>query len=107
MITAGTVTFAFLLLTASLVVVLMGWDYISELQPPTGLLFIPQIIYEYREPWWNNTDREKLLICPPDFSANFTRSHLSVKQKEEHGKDNAEFCLQRISFILIGFINML
>jgi hypothetical protein len=25
-----------------------------------GLLFIPQIIYEYGEPWWNYTDREKL-----------------------------------------------
>jgi hypothetical protein len=25
------------------------WDYISELRPPTGLLFIPQVIYEYGE----------------------------------------------------------
>jgi hypothetical protein len=24
-----------------------GRDYISELRPPTGLLFITQIIYEY------------------------------------------------------------
>jgi hypothetical protein len=23
----------------------MGWDYVSELQPPTGLLFIPQVIH--------------------------------------------------------------
>jgi hypothetical protein len=23
----------------------MGWNYVSELQPPTGLLFIPQLIY--------------------------------------------------------------
>jgi hypothetical protein len=25
--------------------------------PPTGLLFIPQMIYDYGEPRWNNTDR--------------------------------------------------
>jgi hypothetical protein len=24
--------------------------YVSELQPPTGLLFIPQMIYEYGQP---------------------------------------------------------
>jgi hypothetical protein len=22
-----------------------------------GLFFIPQVIYEYRDPWWNDTDR--------------------------------------------------
>jgi hypothetical protein len=26
---------------------LMGLDYVSELQPPTGLLSIPQVIYEH------------------------------------------------------------
>jgi hypothetical protein len=26
-----------------------GQDHVSELQPPMGLLFIPQIIYEYAE----------------------------------------------------------
>jgi hypothetical protein len=24
----------------------------------TSLLFIPQMIYEHGEPWWNDTDRE-------------------------------------------------
>jgi hypothetical protein len=24
--------------------IMMGWDYVSELRPPTGLLFIPQVI---------------------------------------------------------------
>jgi hypothetical protein len=37
----------------------MGRDYVSELRPPTGLLFIPQIIYEYEQPRWNDTDRGK------------------------------------------------
>jgi hypothetical protein len=38
---------------------LMGEDYVCELQPPTSLLFIPQMIYEYGEPWWNDIDRRK------------------------------------------------
>jgi hypothetical protein len=31
---------------------MMGWDYVSKLQPPTGLLFIPWVIREHGEPWW-------------------------------------------------------
>jgi hypothetical protein len=34
-------------------------DYVSELRPSMGLLFIPQVIYEHREPWWNDIDRVK------------------------------------------------
>jgi hypothetical protein len=34
-------------------------DNVSELQPPTGLLFIPQFIYKYGEPQWNDIDRGK------------------------------------------------
>jgi hypothetical protein len=30
-----------------------GWDYVSELLPLTGLLFISQVILEYGEPRWN------------------------------------------------------
>jgi hypothetical protein len=37
----------------------MGWDYVSELQPLMGLLFIPQMIYKSVKPWWNYTDRGK------------------------------------------------
>jgi hypothetical protein len=50
---------------SSLLVMSMGWDHISELWPPTGLLFISQEIYEYGEPWWNDVNRGKLLIHPP------------------------------------------
>jgi hypothetical protein len=51
----------------------MGWDYVSELQTPTGSLFIPQI-YEYGESRWNNTDEkteelwtepDPVKLCPP------------------------------------------
>jgi hypothetical protein len=34
----------------------MGWDCLW-LRPPTGLLFIAQVIYEYGEPWWNDIHR--------------------------------------------------
>jgi hypothetical protein len=46
----------------------MAWDCVCELWPPTGLLFIPQMIYEYEEPRWNDIDRRNLRIrrerCP-------------------------------------------
>jgi hypothetical protein len=31
---------------------MIGWDYVSEQQSPTGLLFIPRVICEHGEPWW-------------------------------------------------------
>jgi hypothetical protein len=37
----------------------MGLDYVSELRPPTGLLFIPHAIYEYGDPRWNDIDSGK------------------------------------------------
>jgi hypothetical protein len=40
----------------------MGWDNVSELQSPTGLLFILQVKYEYGEPWWDDTDRGNKII---------------------------------------------
>jgi hypothetical protein len=42
---------------------------------------------------------------PDLLSGNSTSSHLVAKQ-EDHGEGNAEFYLQSISFILIGFFNM-
>jgi hypothetical protein len=37
----------------------MGWDHVSELRPPPGLLFIPQVMHECEEPLWNDIDRIK------------------------------------------------
>jgi hypothetical protein len=37
----------------------MVLDYVSELRPPTGLLSIPQVMYEHGEPRWNDIDRRK------------------------------------------------
>jgi hypothetical protein len=41
-------------------VFMLGWDYVPELWPTAGLLFIPQMMYEYAEPWQNDIDRRKL-----------------------------------------------
>jgi hypothetical protein len=32
-------------------IMMMGWDYFSEMRPPTDVLFIPHVIYEHLEPW--------------------------------------------------------
>jgi hypothetical protein len=37
----------------------MGWNYVSELRPPTGLLFILNMIYGHEETRWNDIDRGK------------------------------------------------
>jgi hypothetical protein len=51
--------------------------------------------YEHGEPWWNDMDRRKLLIRPPDLSGNPTISHLLANQ-EELGEGNDEFGLPSI-----------
>jgi hypothetical protein len=43
-----------------------AWYYVSELRPPTGLLFIPRVIPEHWEPWWNDIDGRQLLIRPSE-----------------------------------------
>jgi hypothetical protein len=59
------------------VVVCVDWvRHISELQPPVGLLFMPQMIYEYGEQWWNDTDMGK----PKNSVKNLSRCHF-VHQK--------------------------
>jgi hypothetical protein len=35
----------------------MGLEYVSELLPLTDIVFIPQMVYEYGEPRWNDIDR--------------------------------------------------
>jgi hypothetical protein len=43
----------------------IGRDYVSEL-----------LIYEHGKPQWNDIERGKLLIPPPELSGNPTSSHL-------------------------------
>jgi hypothetical protein len=46
------------------------------------LLFILLVTYEHGEPWWHDTGRGKLLICPPELSGNPTSNQLVAKQDE-------------------------
>jgi hypothetical protein len=63
-----------------------GWDYASGLRPLTGLLLIPQTIYEYGEPRRNDIDRENLRTrrktCPIATlsTTNPTRTDLGTNQ---------------------------
>jgi hypothetical protein len=41
----------------------VGWHYVSELRPPVALLFIPQVMYEYGETWWNDINRKTKGLC--------------------------------------------
>jgi hypothetical protein len=41
-----------------MIIMSMGWDYVSKLRRATGILFIPQAIYQHRVPWWNDIGRE-------------------------------------------------
>jgi hypothetical protein len=59
---------------------------VSELRPPTGLLFILQVTEEHGQTWWNDIDRGKL-ICPPEISGNLTSR---VKELGE-GSDESGF----------------
>jgi hypothetical protein len=43
----------------------------SELQPSTGLVFIPQLMYEHGEQRWNDINRGKV-VRPPELSGNST-----------------------------------
>jgi hypothetical protein len=36
----------------------MKWDYVSDLRPQMGIFFIPQVIHEYGETCWNDSDRK-------------------------------------------------
>jgi hypothetical protein len=53
------------------------------------------VIYEHEEPLWNDIDRGKLPIHPPELSGIPTSIHL-VANQEELGEVNDEFGLQNI-----------
>jgi hypothetical protein len=38
----------------------MGCDHVFELGPPTGLLFVSQVMYDDEEPSWKDMYRVKL-----------------------------------------------
>jgi hypothetical protein len=72
-----------------------GWDHVSELRPPTGLLSIPQVICEYGEPWRNYVVTEQP-IRPPELSSNPTKSPNSNAEVTE--RRNGEICVTKYLF---------
>jgi hypothetical protein len=69
--------------------IMMGWDYVSELRPPTGLLVIPQVICEHGEPWWWWC----LLGITPDSSTralwqSYQQRHLGVCRRNGRRSEN-------------------
>jgi hypothetical protein len=56
-----------------MMIMLMGSGYVSELQPLMGILFIPHVVYEHGEQWWNDIGRGKFMISPQELNGNPTR----------------------------------
>jgi hypothetical protein len=55
----------------------MECDYVPELQTPTGILFDLQVIYEYVQPRWNDTDRVKPKNSERNLSQKYFAHHTS------------------------------
>jgi hypothetical protein len=63
-----------------------------------GRLCYSYVIYGHEKPWCNDTDRGKLLICPPELSGNATSSHLIAKQEEHKGSDKFDLTKHLCSY---------
>jgi hypothetical protein len=67
----------------------MGCDYVSELQPPTGILFAPQVIYGHGESWWNDVDGENSWLVH--------HSSLTILTAESPGSKEEEWAKRMIN----------
>jgi hypothetical protein len=86
---------------------LLAWHFHVDgvrLRPSAGPLFIPQMIYEYGEPLWNDMDRSKLLIRPPDLWQFYQQSYL-VENQEEHGEGIVKFTYEVLLSYFGRFFN--
>jgi hypothetical protein len=86
-----------MMMMTTIMIMSMGWNYISELRPPTSLLFIVHC--------WNDIDRGKLLIRPPG-SLVIIPAESSSSKAGEAGEGNDEFGPMKYLFILRRDINM-
>jgi hypothetical protein len=68
-----------------------GWDFDSELWPPTGLLFVSQKIYEHGELWWNDVDRGNSRFVHHSSLAINQQSSGSKQEEREKGRLNLAF----------------
>jgi hypothetical protein len=61
-----------------------GWNYVSELRPPTGLLFNPRVICEHGRPWWGWC---RLGITPDSSTRAFWQSNQKRRLRQVGGMD--------------------
>jgi hypothetical protein len=74
----------------------MGWDYVSDLRLSTGQFFIPQVIYEHGVSWrYYDVDRRKLVTRPPELSSNPT-ARVIWQKTGEMGETHENLALQSI-----------
>jgi hypothetical protein len=64
------------------------WNYIERerLLIHICLLFILQVLHEQRETRWNDINGERLLIRPPELSGNPTSCHLAASRRNGQSK---------------------
>jgi hypothetical protein len=82
-------------------------DSVSELQPPKGLFFIPQVIHEYEEPRWNDIERRQPKSSETNLSHShfvYHKSHTDWRGREpkpsrwQAGDYPPESCMARVTF---------
>jgi hypothetical protein len=84
----------------------MGWDCVSELRPPTGLLLIPQVIWTWKAMVeWRR--QGKLLILTPELSGNPTSSHLVTQQEKLTERNDESGLMKYLCSYFLGIFNML
>jgi hypothetical protein len=62
------------------------------------------MIYEHGEPWWNDVDRRKLLIRPPEFSLTALPTVIYQQIRRILAKEMMDF-VDDISITLVEFFN--
>jgi hypothetical protein len=76
-----------------LLFVSMGWDFVSELRLPTGLLFIHQMIPMYWEPRWDDIDRTE----PTNLDKNVSQRHFVIPHGLTREQTRASAVRNRLS----------
>jgi hypothetical protein len=75
----------------------MGWDYVSELRPPAGLLFITRVICEHGEPWWLQC---RVGITPDSYTRALWQSYQQRCLGQVGGMDEREnFAYQYVRYL--------
>jgi hypothetical protein len=90
--------FSFRVTRQLMVIMSMGREYVSELRPPTCLLYIPQVIYEHGKPWSNHIDRRNTRLVNQSYLI-VLPAELSDRKVGITGGGNYEFSLRNACFI--------